>query len=73
MKRRIEKKIYKRAETKLLSYRKNTGDNRTFLKIAKSASILTPLERKVFITRQTRYIDITNEILNELENEERAT
>ena len=51
MNKRILKKVYKRAERKLLAASK-PYDNRSTLEIEQRERILSPLERKVFLREQ---------------------
>jgi len=66
MNKRIHQKIYKRAENKLLTYIKKHHDKRSTYAIAKSESILSPIERVVFLKEQNRRIMLFNQIKNEL-------
>ena len=69
MNKRIYKKVYERAEKKLISYIKTNKDKRSTLKIAETENILSPLERKVFLKEQNKRLKLLDEIKKELISE----
>lgn len=69
MNKRISKKIYKRATKKINQYIQLHKDKRTTLEVEQSEHILLPLERKVFLSKQRKYMKLLNEIKNELIDE----
>lgn len=68
MNKRIQKKVYKRAEAKLMAARK-PGETRSTLQQAMEDSILTPVERRVFLKMQNYSQRLFEEIKAELINE----
>ena len=68
---RISKKIYKRADSKLISFIAANHDKRTTYDIAKEENILSGLERSIFISKQDKWTKRINDIVDELKAEER--
>jgi len=71
MKKRIEKKIYKRAHLKLVLYRRKE-DTRSFYEIAKKDGILSSKEKAVFLAVEERLIRMAQEIIDEIRQEEKS-
>lgn len=71
MNKRIRKKIYKRAEQKLLEvYAKDRNfPKRSTLAIELEEHILSPIERKVFLREQYRDLALFNKVVEELKTE----
>lgn len=69
MNKRIFMKVFKRANDKIYTYISANKDKRTTYQIAKEESILSPLERKVFIKKQEDMIRFMDEIISELKAE----
>ena len=68
MKKRIRKKVLKRAEVKVYA-QLGPADRRSTTEIAKLPGVLTPLERRVFLADRAFWTDLTNQIINELKEE----
>lgn len=71
MNKRIRNKIYKKAEKKLDDFRTLCNDKRTYFQISKEENILSGLEKKIFVKEQKKLIRLTNEILTEIELEQK--
>ena len=69
VKKRIRKKVLKRAETKVYA-QLGPADSRSTTEIAKVPGVLTPLERRVFLADRVFWATLTNQIVNELKEEE---
>ena len=69
MNKRIYKKVYNRADKKLISYIKANKDKRSTLEVAKTENILSLLETKVFLKEQNKRLKLFNEIKKELISE----
>ena len=69
MNKRIYKKVYNRADKKLISYIKANKDERSTLEVAKTENILSLLETKVFLKEQNKRLKLFNEIKKELISE----
>lgn len=69
MNKRICKKVYNRADKKLISYIKANKDKRSTLEVAKTENILSSLETKVFLKEQNKRLKLFNEIKKELISE----
>lgn len=71
MNKRIRKKVYKRAEQKLLEVYANDRNfpKRSTLTIELEEHILAPLERKVFLKEQYRDLSLFNKVVEELKSE----
>ena len=65
MNKRIQKKVYKRAEAKLMAARK-PGETRSTLQQAKEDGILTPLEHRVFLKGQNWDLRLFEKVKAEL-------
>ena len=68
---RISKKIYRRADSKLKSFIAANHDKRTTYDIAKEENVLSSIERSIFISKQDKWTKRINEIVDELNAEER--
>lgn len=69
MNKRIRKKVYKRAEEKVLSAARKSGETRSVQQIAREDNILSPLENKVFNDVQRKMWAVFEEIKAELISE----
>lgn len=69
VKKRIRKKVLKRAETKVYA-QLGPADSRSATEVAKIPGVLTPLERRVFLADRAFWTALTNQIINELKEEE---
>lgn len=69
MKKRIRKKVLKRAETKVYA-QLGPADRRSTTDIAKLPGVLTPLEQRVFLADRAFWTALTNQIISELKEEE---
>lgn len=65
MNKRIYRKIYKRADKKLIEYIIRNKDKRTTFQVANQENILSALEKRVFNKEQIFWIRLTEELLAE--------
>jgi hypothetical protein len=71
MNRRTKKKLYRRAEKKLETFRAQNQDPRSYYAIAcKERHLLTPKERSVYIAEQEKWMRLVNATLDEIQTEE---
>lgn len=70
MKKRIKKKIYKRAESKLEAFRAKNNDKRSYCEIANQETVLSSKEKAVFIKEQEKWIRFTQSVLDDITTEE---
>lgn len=69
MNKRIYRKIYKRADKKLMEYIIRNKDKRTTFQIANQENILSALEKRVFNKEQIFWIRLTEELLAETDKQ----
>lgn len=73
MKKRIKKKTYKRAESKLATFCEQNHDTRSYYEIAIQESVLTSKEKAVFLQEQEKWIRFTQSVLDDITTEELET
>lgn len=69
MNKRIYRKIYKRADKKLMEYIIRNKDKRTTFQVANQENILSALEKRVFNKEQNFWIRLTKELLTEIDKQ----